>query len=151
MGAVALPKGYINFADRRWRAPDRALTEEVRSRRLLPYFLRKYSPTFSWPLQKVLDFFPKVRVRIIHGIWYGPSGEEGECATEVEELDWRRWRVTEYQDSTGYFDEPIDPSILVRSCEVESLDAQCAAGKGVDFLAYWGGEEQDETDELPAI
>jgi len=102
-----------------------------------------------------------------YAIWYGPAGVDGDVATEVERIDFGRFNVAEYQDTTGYFDVEQDPSILKTSAyadlseivenysvteeELEDDDLlaiRWAARAGVDAMANNGGEEEF-VDELP--
>lgn len=103
-------------------------------------------------------------------IWYGPADAEGDVATVAEFEGDGYIKVSEYQDMTGYIDDPEqlgDEPILITSTyldarEVEHILSKAkirkprsalqlirwAVGLGVAYLAYYGGSEE-YTDELP--
>ena len=81
-------------------------------------------------------------------IWYGPEGENGDCATLVEGTP-GDYEVSEIQNITDYVDDPVDPPFCVRTVGgVEAQNPQEAVAVGVAYLNYWGGSETF-TDSLP--
>jgi hypothetical protein len=104
-------------------------------------------------------------------IWYGLSGVEGDVATMAELESGYYLTVSEYQDITGYIDEPtkedLENPFLVTSTTLDLRDVllvlsrarirrprstlqliRWAVGIGVAYIAYYGGSEE-RTDELP--
>lgn len=78
-----------------------------------------------------------------YSVWYGPGGEEGDCATEVEGNN-----VREYQHVEGYFDEyDKDKPFMCTETFVENAedyDVRTIVAIGVQQIAEFGGEETME-------
>ncbi len=105
-------------------------------------------------------------------IWYGPDGEEGDYATEVE-FDDDEYTVSEYTNVVGLIENPDWPILKTTTkFTVEELltalveaktkayiwsaieqnpaaHLRMAAGYGVAKISYYGGDEEGE-EQLPS-
>ena len=78
---------------------------------------------------------------IVHAIWYGPAGPEGDTATEVERIYGDSYNVTEYVCVVGLLDSYPAP-ILATSTVIEAENALLAPCYGTQYMAHYGGEEE---------
>ena len=78
-----------------------------------------------------------------YSVWYGPEGEDGDCATEVEGNT-----VRQYQHVGGYFDVYLkDRPFLCTETYVEDIgtnDPRALVAVGIDQISEFGGEETME-------
>jgi hypothetical protein len=77
----------------------------------MPEFPPRLPRSFQWELKE----WRKPDMSYEFGmIWYGPAGDEGDVATEVEWSDWEAgvFSVSEYQDATGLI-ERVDPDFSI--------------------------------------
>lgn len=75
------------------------------------------------------------------GIWYGPNGVEGDCATEVE-LGCGYYAVREFQNISGLIEDfDKDFPFLCTEITVKASNLRHAAALGVLKIAEQGGDE----------